>query len=184
MTITEKYKSTRHLIRNGDFILFSGTGIIANIIKASDNSKMSHIGIVVEIYGRLLIVDSNIKGNHPEWLSTRVESYTKHSDFCILRSTRSINEIDNAISEFMIQSDEERTRYDLINGIKELLNRKFGFNIKIKLIEGHNICSMSVRKTSNILKMMYKTFEDKIIVLPEDFLRYRDVTNTILLFNQ
>jgi hypothetical protein len=182
MTIVEKYQSIRHLVNHGDFILFSGTGIIASTIKEADDSKFSHIGLVIEVCGRFLIIDSNAKGNHPAWLSSRVEGYNSDSDFCILRSTESKENIEVAMNNFMIQSDDERTKYDFINGIKELLNRWFGFNFKIKLDKKHNICSQSVRRASENLNMMYKAFYDKVIVFPQDYIRYRNITKTELLF--
>lgn len=182
MTIVEKYQSNRHLIKHGDFILFSGTGIVASLIKEADDSKMSHIGLVIEVCGRFLIIDSNAKGNHPEWLSSRVESYRKNSDFCVIRSTKSDEKISEAMNNFMIQSDDERTKYDFKNGIKELFNRWFGFNFKIKLDNKHHICSQSVRKTAESLDMMYKSFENKDIVFPQDYIRYRNIIHTQLLF--
>lgn len=181
MKITDKYKKNRHLIQHGDFILFSGTGIVASVIKEADDSKMSHIGLVIEVCGRFLIIDSNARGNHPEWLSSRVESYNPDSDFCILRSLKNKTDIDKAMNNFMIQSDDERTKYDFKNGIKELLNRQFGFNFKIKLDNKHHICSESVRKASEELQMMYKAFSDKPIVFPQDYIRYRNVINTKLI---
>lgn len=181
MNIVEKYQLNRHLINHGDFILFSGTGIVASTIKEADNSKFSHIGLIIEVCGRFLIIDSNAKGNHPEWLSSRVESYNKDSDFCILRSLKNKSEIDKAMTDFMVQSDDERTRYDFKNGIKELLNRWFGFSFKIKINNKHHICSQSVRRTSESLQMMYKAFTDKEIVFPQDYIRYRNIINTKLL---
>lgn len=182
MNIIKKYQSNRHLIQHGDFILFSGTGIVASLIKEADKSKMSHIGLVIEVCDRFLIIDSNAKGNHPEWLSTRVESYRDNSDFCVIRSTKSKEKITEAMNNFMIQSDDERTKYDFKNGIKELFNRWFGFNFKIKLDNKHHICSQSVRKTAESLDMMYKAFESKDIVFPQDYIRYRNIINTKLLF--
>jgi hypothetical protein len=181
-TIQEKYKLNRHLIKHGDFILLSGTGIIASTIREADNSKMSHIGIVIEVCGRFLIVDSNARGNRPDWLSSRIESYNSDSDFCILRSTKTEEEISEAMNKFMIQSDDERTKYDFRNGIKELLNRAFGFKFKIKLRGKYHICSQSVRKTSFILDMMNYDFVVKEIVFPQDYLRYRNLFTTEVLF--
>ena len=181
MNITEKYQKNRHLVNHGDFILFSGTGVVASVIKEADNSKFSHIGIVIEVCGRFLIIDSNARGNHPGWLSTRIESYNKDADFCILRSLKNKSEIDKAMNDFMVQSDDERTRYDFKNGIKELLNRQFGFNFKIKINNKYNICSQSVRKACQNLHMMYRAFDNKPIVFPQDYIRYRNVINTKLL---
>lgn len=178
MDINEKYEKIRPLIKDGDFILFSGTGIVASIIREADDSKISHIGRVVELKGRFLIIDSNADGNHPEWLSTRIERYRDDSDFMIIRSTKSQEEIYKNVKDFIWRSDDERTMYDFKNGIKELINRKFGFKFKIKLDVKHNICSQSVRKDYEALEMGTTQFIELPIAFPEDYLRYRNRATT------
>lgn len=181
MTIKDLYSENRYLINDGDFILFSGTGPVARIIKGSDNADYSHIGRVVRLGSRLLIVDSNAKGNHPEWLSTRIESYNEDSYFCILRSNRSKAVIEQNVLNFIIQSDDERTKYDFTNGIKELLNRSFGLKLKLKLTNKYHICSESVRKSAQDLGMMSYEFVSLVIAFPQDYLRHRDKEETTLL---
>lgn len=184
MNINDKYKENRHLIKNGDFILFSGTGIIANTIKLSDQSYISHIGRVIKVYGRLLIVDSNANGNHPEWLSARINSYNDNSDFCIIRSKGSFLEIENNVSNFLLQSDTEQTRYDFINGGKELLNRAFGFNFKINLNNKRHICSQSVRKSFEAMSLGTSDFEKLKIAFPHDYIRHMNVNRASILLTQ
>lgn len=75
-TISEKYKRVRSQIKDGDWIIFSGTGIVASVIREADSDSFaSHIGRVVKLKNRFLIVDSNARGNKPEWLSTRIEGF-------------------------------------------------------------------------------------------------------------
>lgn len=182
-TINEKYQRVRGQINDGDFIIFSGTGFVASVIReADDDSYASHIGRVVKLRNRYLIVDSNARGNHPEWLSTRIDSYNKYSDFCVVRSNLSEDIISHDVINFINQSDDERTRYDFTNGIKELLNRSFGFRLKIKLNNRENICSQSVRKSFEALNMGTLQFTLLSIAFPQDYIRFRNEFTTELLF--
>lgn len=182
-TISEKYKRIRSQIKDGDFILFSGTGIVASVIREADSDSFaSHIGRVVKIKNRFLIIDSNARGNHPEWLSTRIDSYYKNSDFIVIRSNVDEDILQSNIIDFINESDDARTKYDFRNGIKELLNRAFGFKLKIKLRGKYNICSQSVRKSFQALDMGTLQFNLLSIAFPQDYIRFRNEFTTELLF--
>jgi adenine-specific DNA methylase len=182
-TISEKYKRVRGQIKDGDFILFSGTGVVASVIREADSDSFaSHIGRVVKLKNRFLIVDSNARGNKPEWLSTRIESYYKNSDFIVIRSSVDEDIIQSNVVDFINESDEARTKYDFRNGIKELLNRAFGFKLKIKLRGKYNICSQSVRKSFEALNMGTLQFTLLSIAFPQDYIRFRNEFTTELLF--
>ena len=181
MTIKERYFKGRHLIKNGDFIFFSGTGLIASVIKDADQSPISHVGRVIELYGRLLIIDSNALGNHPEWLSSRIEGYSPNSDISIIRSNKNGEVISGNVASFINRSDDERTKYDFKNGIRELINRKFNLDFKISLDKSHNICSQSVRKDFEDLEMCTNEFKKLPIAFPFDYFRYRNINNTSII---
>ncbi len=182
-TISEKYKRFRSQIKDGDWIVFSGTGMVASIIREADeDSFASHIGRVVKIKNRLLIIDSNAKGNHPEWLSTRIEGYYDNSDFVIIRSNVEEDVLQSNIIDFINESDDARTKYDFRNGIKEMLNRAFGLKLKIKLRGKYNICSQSVRKSFEALNMGTLQFNLLSIAFPQDYIRFRNEFTTELLF--
>lgn len=182
-TISEKYKRVRGQIKDGDFIVFSGTGIVASVIREADSDSFaSHIGRVVKLKNRFLIVDSNARGNKPEWLSTRIEEYYKNSDFIIIRSNLDEDIIQSNVVDFINESDDARTKYDFTNGIKELLNRAFGFKLKIKLRGKYNICSQSVRKSFQALDMCTLQFTLLSIAFPQDYIRFRNDLTTELLF--
>jgi len=187
MTIQEKYDRDRHLIKNGDLILFSGTGLVAKIIRSSDKNKYggwakhSHIGVVVEKHGALFIVDANANGVQADRLSYRITKYEKESSFTILRSLRPPTELDYQMGILLRRSDEKWIKYDFKNGIKELANRRWGWNLPIYLNDNKDICSDFVSRFAVNLGMVTKGFLDKRIAFPEDYMRYKDSLNCALI---
>lgn len=190
MTIQEQYKNQRHLIKDGDVILFSGTGLVASIIRMCDRNsdktkaKHSHVGIVVESHGALFIVDSNAKGVQADRLSWRVNNYTKKASFTVLRPLASKVEVNLAMQKLLKRSDDKWIKYDFKNGIKELCNRRFGTKFKIYLNDEKDICSDYISMYVIILSMMKKIFMEKVIVFPEDFKRDIDTDNAMVICEQ
>lgn len=183
MNILEKYKKIRPLIEGGDLMLFHGTGFVATVIKSSDKNKdgswayHNHIGVVVESHGALFIVDSNASGVQADRLSKRIEKYKHGGDFTIIKPTVKRDLINNEMKTLLHKSDDKWIRYDFLNGIKELLNRRFGFKLKINLNDDRDICSDYVCRYASNLDIVTKEFKDKIIVFPEDYIRYINKEN-------
>lgn len=183
MDILQKYKTIRPLIEGGDLIIFHGTGFIATVIKSSDKNEdrswayHNHIGIVVESHGALFIVDSNANGVQADRLSKRIEKYKNGGDFTIIKPTVKRELIDLEMRRLLHKSDDKWIRYDFFNGIKELLNRRFGFKLKINLNDDRDICSDYVCRYASNLDVVTKEFKDKIIVFPEDYIRYVNEEN-------
>lgn len=176
--IEEKYFKNRHLIQDGDLILFHGNGLVATLIRSSDKNIdgswawHNHIGIVIEKLGSLFILDANGDGVQADRLSWRIKKYNKDGDFSIIRSLASRNEIDCEMSKLLKRSDDNWIRYDFKNGIKELLNRRFGFKFRTELKSDRFICSTNDAQFANNLGMMKDEFKYKTIVFPEDYIRY------------
>lgn len=51
-----KYSDIRHNLCTGDIVLFSGAGMVSNVIKWATRSKWSHVGMVI-------VYDDNEYGN-------------------------------------------------------------------------------------------------------------------------
>lgn len=183
MGILDKYKKIRPLIEDGDLVLFHGTGVIATIIKSSDKNEdgtwafHNHVGVVVESHGALFIVDSNADGVQADRLSKRIEKYKHGGDFTIIKPTVKRELIDLEMRRLLYKSDDKWIKYDFVNGIKELLNRRFGYKLKIKLNDSRDICSDFVSRYACNLDIVTQEFKDKSIVFPEDYIRYLNNDN-------
>ncbi len=174
-TIQEKYKVIRPLIKDGDLVLFRGTKILAKIIQNCDKAYFNHIGIVIETHGALLIVDSQAEGVVSDRLSKRINDYNG-GDFCVIHSLNEVS--DDALNNLMKRQDKSDILYDYGNGFKELLNRKFGWNLKIKPSEKRDICSDFVYEYALRNKMILP-FENRV-AFPMDYIRHRNEDTTIV----
>lgn len=89
--------------------------------------------------------------------------------------------INSEMNRLLHRSDDNWIKYDFINGAKELLNRRFGFKFKINLNDDRDICSDFVSRYACNLDLVNQKFKDKIIVFPEDYIRYLNNYNAIIL---
>jgi hypothetical protein len=161
------------MIKDGDLILFHGTGIIAKTIQFCDKSYYNHIGIVFDKCGALYIVDANENGVQADRLSLRINKYRNGGNFTIVKPLCDNSDIQIALSNLLKRSDAKTIKYDFWNGIKELLNRKFNFNLKVKTTESHDICSDFVSSYQLELGMLNDDFKKVRIAFPEDTIRYK-----------
>lgn len=178
--IFEKYKRLRPLIKDGDLILFHGTGFIAKIIQSCDRSYYNHIGVVFEKCGALYILDANANGVQADRLSKRIEKY-KDGNFTIIKPLKTNDEIQLELTKLLKRSDEKWIKYDFYNGIKELLNRKFNWNLKINFDENHDICSDFVSQYQYNLGLYNEHYKSIRICFPQDTIRY--LTDQGLIIN-
>lgn len=177
-----KYKSIRHLIQDGDLIVFHGTGFIAKIIQNCDKSWANHTGIIFESHGALFIEDSNATGVQADRLSWRIRKYKGNGgDFKIIRPMQPLSLIRSELRSLLTRGDNKWIRYDFKNGIKELLNRKFGWKLKIKLDDSTSICSAYDAEYAMNLGMVTDEFKKLKIAFPQDFLRYLDTNNAKII---
>ena len=171
-TIQEKYNRIRPQIEGGDLILFRGTKLLAKLIQWCDDSYFNHIGVVVEQYGALFIVDANGDGVQADRLSQRINSYKKYADFTILKPLASEYRIEEAMHNLLKRSDNNTIKYDFNNGAKELFNRKFNPSFKInENSEKRAICSSNVFKYAISLDMVTSGFRTLRIAFPQDYIR-------------
>lgn len=172
------------MIKDGDLVLFRGTKLLAKIIQHADRDKVTkkpayfnHIGIVMAVHGSLFIVDSQANGVEADRLSERISDY-KNGDFCVIQSKNDTNTADE-MTKLFARQDMKDVLYDYGNGFKELLNRRFGWNLKIKPKEDKDICSDFVYEYA--LRMgMIVPFENRV-AFPMDYIRYRDKDKTRII---
>jgi len=180
-SINDKYKRVRQYIKDGDIVLFHGRGIVANIIQNCDHSYFNHVGIVFEKLGALYIVDANENGVQADRLSFRINKYSPKGDFTVLKPTATNEEIQIALTKILKRSDGKTIKYDFWNGFKELMNRKFGWSLKVDLDESHDICSDYVSTYQVELKMVTDDFLKLRIAFPQDSIRY--MSENVILIN-
>jgi hypothetical protein len=177
--IEEKYNRLRPFMKEGDLILFHGKKALAKIIQNCDsNAYFNHVGVIGEIAGALFIIDSNGDGVHPERLSTRVLSY-ENGDFLILRSLKSKPTIKKALQNLLKKHDEIDIKYDFLNGLKALINRKFKTNLSVKRFYNRDICSMFVLPYALELEMVFLLKEENVLFFPQDYIRQLFKAETI-----
>ncbi|MES2590913.1 MAG: hypothetical protein V4608_03425 [Bacteroidota bacterium] len=159
-------------------ILFHGTGFVARVIQNCDKSYYNHVGVVVESGGALFIVDANADGVQADRLSWRIRKYRHGGDFTVIKP-----KFDTSVEmeRLLDRSDDSWIRYDYNNGIKELINRKFGANLKIKLKDNKSICSHNVAQYAINLGIVTWDFKKLRIAYPEDYIRYMNTTRSIQL---
>ena len=179
--INKKYARLRSMIKDGDIILFHGTGIISKIIQFCDKAYYNHVGIVFDKCGALYIVDANENGVQADRLSHRINKYSNGGDFTIVKPLATNADIQFALSRLLRRSDSKTIKYDFMNGIKELFNRRFGSSLKVDLDESHDICSDFVSTYQLELDMLNEDFKKVRIAFPEDSVRY--ATDNVLVIN-
>ncbi len=179
-TITNKYHRLRPQLKDGDIILFHGTGIIANIIQWCDSSYYNHVGVVFEKLGTLYIMDANANGVQCDRLSWRINKYSKGGDFTIVRPLNSKQEIEYELKHLLVRSSDW-IKYDFFNGFKELLNRKFNLSLQINYNDSRDICSDFVSQYQVNLGLLNNDFKKVRISFPEDTIRY--ATEKVLIIN-
>lgn len=175
----EQYLKIRPKLKHGDTMLVHGEKAISKIIQEFDNDAYwNHFLIIVERSGVLFCVDSNAPGVHPARLSERIKEYAEKegADFMIRRSYKSEEEIDTAFYNVMQKVEKVgKVKYDFVNGIKSMLNRRFSFfNFKIKISDKHVICSMFGYPYELELEMINTVPMIRSLVFPSDFERYRN----------
>lgn len=179
--IKDKYTRIRPQITDGDLILFRGTKIVSKIIQWADKSYYNHIGVVTERHGALFIVDANASGVQADRLSYRVDSYGNGCDLTIIKPYNSMEIISGAMEKLLLRSDKKTIKYDFLNGTKELFNRKIKNKLKINADENKDICSDFVSVYAMSLGMVTDEFSNLRIAFPQDYIRYRNITNTTIL---
>lgn len=181
MDILEKYNRLRPSLQHGDLMLFHGKGVMATIIQNCDKSYWNHIGVVIEINGAFFIVDSNASGVQADRLSWRIRKY-KDGDFAIIKPTCSKALLNEHLSKLLRRSDIKWVKYDFWNGGKELLNRKFGWNLKVGKDSERDICSDYVSEYALALNMVNKkAFEKLRVAFPEDYERFLKFDGAIFI---
>lgn len=177
MDIQEKYKKARPFLKNGDIILFRGNFLLAKAIRFFDSAYYTHIGVVLKVEDRFLILDSNSKGVKPDFLSERMNSYV---DFCILSPIRTNAQIDISLNKALERGDH-RTKYDFLLLLRIALVKKLGINLTGLGSPKRDICSEFVQFYTDCLNII--CYKNDTLITPQDFIRYRNPSELNISFD-
>lgn len=180
-SIFVKYERLRPQIKDGDIILFHGTKALAKIIQNCDLAYWNHVGVIIEKHGALYIEDANGNGVQSDRLSWRIAKYPD-GDFTIIQSTLPKEELQAPLAKLLLRADHKTIKYDFWNGFKELLNRKFDWQLTIKPNDSRDICSnyLAVYAVEGYF-VHPESFKKLRIEFPQDFERYRNINTTKFL---
>lgn len=179
----EKYEQNRKSIKNGDIVLFSRKGILANIIKWADNAYYNHVGVAYWIGNRLFIIDAWDNGTELVPMSRRMNKY---DDFCIIRKKNiEINKLRFSLNNLMnrIEKDEPYGYLELVRRLVwlKVLNKNNRFNNIENMISKRRkpVCSDVSREFG--VDLGIDSYINLILPTPEDLLRYCNECD--ILFN-
>jgi hypothetical protein len=185
MYIDDKYNLARKDIDNGFIALFRGTSMLAETIKWGDAVKnekgiyekayYTHAGLVFRKGDRLLIIDSNANGVHPDFLSLRVKQY---QDFCMINPVGfSGLQIEDAVNKAMARA-ESGIQYNFALLPRIAVARRLGIDLKrMGDNDNRDICSeFTGRRYAGYLGVTSyaKAMGEQGFITPHDHIRYLD----------
>lgn len=178
MTPEEWYNSVRGQISDGAIGLISKPALISNIIRRHDRKPDGSLGEwshsfsvdIKEWNGRkrLMIIDSNPGGVKPSFLSDLIK---KSNNVIFLIPTCSQDKIQKALFD-SYERAEKGIKYDYSNGIKEALNRRYGWKLKITQRDLHDICTDWTAPQFIAQDMAKDEFKLLPLAFPNDYDRY------------
>jgi hypothetical protein len=180
----KKYDDLRSQIRNGDIMLFRGESLLSKQIQEFDDAYYNHTGLVFESNNRLFILDSNVKGVNPEFLSVRIDGYT---DFCIIRPFKWDDDtISQAVAACFDKASIPHIKYDVNLLLQIAIYRKTGIRVGIDR-ENRDICSEFVRRYTRYLAPKPTCYEQPNLptdfITPWDFIIYANEKEFEVMFD-
>jgi hypothetical protein len=114
MDILKKYNDNKHLIDNGDILLFRGNAFISKAIEFLDHAYLSHSGLVLKKDEQLFILDSTLdkktNGVEVDFLLNTIKGEV---DFCVLRAGRDSAVINDALNK-VIEKGIQGWKYNIL----------------------------------------------------------------------
>ena len=166
MNIQAKYTINRHLLANGDIILWRGNDVIDRAIQIADKAYFNHVGIVWKVGDRYLTVDATGgRGVNIDFLSTRVR---QEVDFSVLRANCHQFKIDNALGN-ALSLGNDGYGYDYLFILQILIKNITGIDFRNLSDKKAYICSKFVQYYTKLLYLNEYNM-DKLIT-PQDYVR-------------
>jgi len=166
-----EYKNTREEIKNGDILLYKGTGIVSNIIKKITHSEYSHAGLAVWWNDRLMVMEAVGKGVIVTPLSTNIECY--HGDVEWFQCSQEISDA-NRLKMIKFAQAELGKRYSrwriLQIAFYIFLEKPFSENDTF-FTSKRLFCSFYVASAYNLIKLDLKHNKADHFTTPDDIRR-------------
>lgn len=192
----KKYELHRDEIKTGDILLFNGHGLISKIIQKVDNAYYNHTGVaywikgITEDFDRLFIIDAERDGVELLPMSRRMNAY---DDFCIIRKKIIIKNVLNQSLSNLIQRVERDEAYGFMGLIKRAIyintekkHPKLHKFIKpiLNSINKKNLPVCSDISKSFLVDLGCDFYESVVLPSPQDLIRYSNLKEVDILFNE
>ena len=177
-----KYTEIRDQIKNGDIVLYRGTGFLAKSIQYFDKAYYNHAGVVWRPEGegidKILTFDMWTDGLDCIPLSRRMEDY---ADFCIIRPNVSQSTINSALAHVLENWEGRDINYNYMLLLRIAMIKKTGIDMTGLGNKNKFICSQFAQFYTDLLGE--STYSNINLITPEDFRRYMDGNFTKLFDN-
>ena len=174
----KEYYNVRSEFKDGDIVLYRGSGFMSNSINYFDNSYYNHIGIAKWIGNRLFTIDMWTQGIEIVPLSRRIKTY---NEFCIIRvKDKSIDFIDKSIDS-IFEKVERDTKYDYFLLPRIAFYKKTGIDLVGMGKRNRFICSELCQYFTNNLEI--DCYKNVNLITPQDFIRKADKNQVEILFD-
>ena len=180
MTIKEKYEAYRKIAKDGDILLFRGTGFVAKGIQYFDKSYYNHSAVVYWNRERLEMLDAWYGGVVKVPASKRALVDYKNGDFCVLRPIKPKDGIQEGINTINNRWHAV-TKYFYGMLFRIALIKKTGIDITGLSKRDRTICSFTTRDFTNAAGI--EAYRHLHLPTPQDFLRYIDESEVRILFH-
>lgn len=175
----------RNVAKDGDIILFRGTGLLAKAIQHFDKrpdhgrAYYNHSAIVYWNRGRLEVLDAWWGGVTKAPMSDRIEKYSG-GDFCVIRpliSSEAISSGITALNEYW----HSKTPYHYAMLLRIALYKNLGWDLtRIKDSKGV-VCSRATQIFAAAAGL--QNYADIHLITPQDYLRFAADSPVIVLFD-
>lgn len=172
------YYNIRKEFKDGDMVLYRGSGLMSKSIQFFDKAYYNHISIVKCVGERLFTVEMWSHGIQFIPLSRRIDSY---DEFCIVRIKNKSQEQFLSAIDGLLEKIERDEKYDYELLLRIAFYKKTGIDL-VNLHKNNTfICSeLAQLFTDDLGAECYKEVE---LITPQDFLRKKDDNEIEVLYD-
>lgn len=131
-----KYEDVKHCLTTGDKVLFAGTGFISGLIRWVTKSEITHVGVVIKMFNRLVLLESTSLNGSKDGvqlnvLSDRIKNYKGKKYIRHLLNRRPKVDSNMIISEFLTNHLGKRYERNLLQLLRSAtigVNKKEDWN--------------------------------------------------------
>jgi uncharacterized protein YycO len=122
---TYKYDQIRAAIKDGDILLYKGSGFFSDLIKRFTKSEYSHAGVVSWWHNRLMVLEAVGRGVVATPISENISKYHGEVIWCVYRVGIPYDTRISMLYWAQLQLGKEYSEWKLVKfGLKILFKRK------------------------------------------------------------